>query len=116
MPRSVTIARITIDRPHLYRGYRAQRSADWLEAKAEEIESEPNLFDFCGWTSRRFVNDDHGKQVTANKLHVGAAGCLSPETRKRLAKWLRSRAAYLRTHWAVAQTSRRGWFTQEFSL
>ena len=25
-------------------------------------------------------------------------------------------AAYLRKHWAVAQTSRRGWFKQEFSL
>lgn len=115
MPRPV-IARITVDRPHLWQGERAERSAEWLDAKAEEVESEPNCFDLNKWTARRLVSDMRGGEVTASKLVIRSAGCLSPETRKRVAKWLRSRAAYLRKHWAVAQTSRRGWFVQEFSL
>lgn len=115
MSRGCTIARVTVDRPHLFQGERAMVSADWMEAKAEELESEPNLLDFNRWTARRLVLGN-GRDVTANKLVVHAAGHLSLPTRKRIAKWLRSRAAYLRKHWAVAQTSRRGWFTQEFKL
>lgn len=116
MPRA-TIARLTIDRPSLFQGERALRSAEWMEAKAEEIESEPNCYSLTGWTARRLVNNYiRGDVVTANKLVINAAGCLSPETRKRIAKWLRSRAKYLRKHWAVASTTRRGWFVQEFSL
>jgi hypothetical protein len=113
MPRHV-IARITVDRPWLYQGERAERSAEWLEAKAEEIESEPNCYSLSGWTARRIAGVWGDETVT--KLRIGAAGCLSLETRKRIATWLRSRAKYLRKHWAVAQTSRRGWFVQEFSL
>ena len=114
MPRSHPIARITVDRPYLFGGERAKRSAEWLEAKAEEIESEPNLYDFNGHTWRRLAGMTGNETVA--KLRVGAAGSLSLHTRKRIAKWLRSRAAYLRKHWAVAHTSRRGWFVQEFSL
>lgn len=114
MPRSHPIARITVDRPHLWEGARAERCAEWLEARAYDIEAEPNVFSLTGFTARRIAGLS-GVDTVA-KLRIGAAGCLSLETRKRIAKWLRSRAKYLRKHWAVAQTSRRGWFVQEFSL
>jgi hypothetical protein len=117
MPRSVAIARITVDRPRLYGGARAERSAEWLELRADELESSSTNYALGTFRARRIVARAFGRgDVTATKLTIGAAGSLSPKTRKRIAKWLRSRAAYLRKHWAVARTSRRGWFTQEFTL
>lgn len=114
MPRC-TIARLTVDRP--YRMGVAAAIADWLKCQAEGIESEPNNHTPGTYTSRRRLLTPRGDGFEVGaQLKVRCAGHLSPETRKRVAKWLRSRADYLLKHNAVAMTSRRGWYRQDFTL
>ncbi len=115
MPRThYPVARLTVDRPSI--GGRAEAVAAWLGYRAEEIESEPNCYTTGTFTARRLAYDAIGREHTTGKLKIRCAGCLSAETRQRIAKWLRSRADYLLKHSAVAMTSRRGWFVQEFRL
>lgn len=111
-----TIARLTVDRPSYWAGERARLTADWLERQANTIEGDHNLNDTGPFTARRIVANYLGAEVTAAKLRVELPGALSAETRRRIAKWLRSRAAYLRKHHFIAMTSRRGWYVQEFQL
>lgn len=107
MPRSHPIARLTIDRPQ---GRDQNSIAKWLEYRAEELVSEPNCYSLTGFRARRFNEYDTKAEAV---FRLRAAGCLSLETRKRIAKWLRSRAAWVRKH---GQFHDRRWFTQEFSL
>lgn len=107
-----TLATLTVDRPAY--GHNIDLTTSWLRARAEEIESEPNCFTTGVYTSRRMSAADTDR--TMAKLRVRSLGHLSLPTRRRIAKWLRSRAQYLSKHAHVAQTSRRGWFRQDFAL
>lgn len=109
MPRSHPIARLTVDRSRFSRWHWGRPVADWLNYRAEEIESEPNCFSLRDFRARMVG----GRGNTCATLRIGAAGCLSLETRKRIAKWLRSRARHLRNPNAVFEGR---WFTQEFGL
>lgn len=112
--RGFPVARLTVDRPSI--GGRAKAVAEWLGYRAEELESEPNCYTTGTFTARRLAYDARGCENTLAKLKVHCAGHLSAPTRKRIAKWMRSRAAYLLKHNAIVTTSRRGWFVQEFML
>lgn len=107
--RTCTIARLTVDRPH-HSKMRRDGVSDWLRYRAEEIESEPNCYSLQGFRARILHPMMNRSWAT---LHIGAAGCLSLETRKRIAKWLRSRAKHIASPNAVFDGR---WFTQEFSL
>jgi hypothetical protein len=108
MPRTCTIAKLNVRNPQKLGRIGVLNVAAWLYRRADDL-SCPDLSE-TGWTAR------HIDGQTQAKLHVGAAGSLSPETRKRIAKWLRSRADYLRKHANVAMLGPGGWFTQEFGL
>ena len=90
--RTCTIARLNIRNPR--RLYDPRTIAWWIEGRAADLET--NSLDYNGWQARYFGNDV--RCSTEAKLVVGAAGSLSLPTRRRIAKWLRSRAAYLRKH------------------
>lgn len=112
MPRQVPIARLTVDRPQ-FTNKRREDVATWLECRAEEIESEPNLYSLSGFRARIFSPYNTNGRCPWAELRINAAGCLSLATRKRIAKWLRSRAKWVLRHGAGHD---RRWFTQEFSL
>lgn len=105
-----TIATLTVDRPHAQFIW---LTASWLRDRARDLEVEPTNLTEGTFTARRM--SVHGDRTMA-KLRVHCAGHLSIGTRKRIAKWLRSRADYLTKHRHVAVTSRRGWFRQDFAL
>lgn len=113
MPRSHTIARLVVDRPQ-FSNTRREAIADWLECRAEEIESEPNCYT-TGTFRARIMNPylpPERPRAWAG-LKVDVLGHLSLPTRKRIAKWLRSRAKHLRSERAVFEGR---WFRQDFAL
>jgi hypothetical protein len=108
--RTCTIAKLNIRNPQKLGWTGTLDVARWLERRAEDLLREDlSEAGFVG----RYID---GVPETKAKLVVGAAGSLSPETRRRIAKWLRSRADYLRKHANVAMLGPGGWFTQEFGL
>lgn len=111
--RTCPIARVSIRAPQ-YQGLDIVYTANWLRNRADDVER-ADLSD-NGFTAIRRTFGEIGRPGmfrTIAKLHVGAAGSLSPQTRKRIAKWLRSRADHLTNGRGIFKGA---WFTQVFSL
>jgi hypothetical protein len=113
MPRQCPIAHLSVRNPGRF-PFSTSITAGWLAQQAQLIESS-DLTDSGRYVARRLLGDV-SEGVTRAKLRVVAPGALSKATRKRVAKWLRSRADYLARHGDVAAVGPGGWFTQVFSL
>ena len=109
MPRSVPIARLVVDAPQ-NSANRRNSINEWLLTHAAELAEYPaETFTTGRYRARNFLG---GGNAVAT-LRITALGCLSDKTRQRIAKWLVSRAVWVRKHGAGHN---RRWFTQEFSL
>jgi hypothetical protein len=114
MPRPFKVAHIAIDRPQNMTRRGRRDIASWLIRRANSLDGEGSNYTTGTFLGRYYFNDAvDGETKTAASVRVHAAGALSVETRKRIARWMLSRARHL--------TSGRGvfggrWFTQEFHL
>lgn len=118
MSRSCPIARLTVDRPQ-NKWDVGCTIPEWLRAIASQVEDwnihhqtdGPRCLDLRRRYYAKYARNQRTKYLV--NLRVHAAGALSLTTRKRIAKWLRSRAAHIESENAVFEGR---WFTQVFSL
>lgn len=111
--RSVELAKLSVFRPE--ENYaEGLPLPEWLENMAKRIETNRSSWNPCRDGFKAVYWGLETRRVAF--VRVPACKALSDATRKRIGKWLRSRADYLRKHHAVALRHRGGWFTQSFRV
>ena len=110
-PRTVTLARVTIQAPHLLDKADRRAIANWMVCLAQFLDAYGPVISEGRYRARYF-----GTARTRALASVNLRGfsALSVPTQKRIANWLLSRAKWLRKHSRTCGEGR--WWTQEFSL
>ncbi len=107
--RTFPLARLIVDAPQTS-AMRRNSVARWLKHLATEFDR----YEGEVWTTGPFRARSYlGNEIAVSTLRITAPGCLSDDTRARLAKWMRSRAKHLTGGRGVFEGR---WFVQEFRL